>query len=212
MKEYFTPFSPKILLDTESKVSNHDEILTWIKSIYNESPVKGQGNFYNTGFTTYFYDDFTSQLFEVDVFKHLKDLILERSTEYVNNIIEKMRELNAPWTRSHSNIRLRTMWFNINPPGGFQGRHHHAPDLLAGTYYISVPKYSGNITFTDPNQFAYYLNQTESSKSLLLSSYTFAPGEGDLLIWPGWMDHEIGVNKTSEEDRISVSFAIEWDD
>jgi uncharacterized protein (TIGR02466 family) len=105
------------------------------------------------------------------------------------------------------------MWFNINPKHGYQARHHHAGFLLAGTYYVNVPKsmVGGSIEFTNPNAFAYYKNQEMSQRWLLNNYYSFMPETGDMLIWPGYLDHEIKTNKT-DELRMTVSFCIDWEE
>lgn len=209
MKKFYHPFSPSILHTTECRVSNHDEIRNWILNMYSQSSVKDEGNFYNTGFTTYFYDDFTSHLDSISVFDELKNIILIEATTYVGNAMGQMAA-HGEIAFYNKPLEFSKMWFNINPPGGYQGRHHHAMNLLGGTYYIDVPKDSGKIGFYNPNPFAYYHNQDLPSKHLLFPDYDIQPQAGDLLIWPGWMDHEIAVNKTKNENRITVSFGINW--
>ena len=209
MKIFYEPFTPYIYYNDEAKVSNHDELHAWILDLYSKSPVN-DGNFYNTGFTTYFYGDETSHLDQIDIFAELRDFILKEAQFYVSRRFEYLHNHGVQSPSPAPPIRIRDMWFNVNPPHGYQSRHHHAHNLLGGTYYIDVPEDSGKIGFYDPNPFSYINNQAPAAKNLLIPNFDIKTKGGDLLIWPGWMDHEISVNKTKDQKRITVSFAIDW--
>lgn len=208
MKKFYSPFSSTIYYSDENKVSNHDELKDWILNLYNQSPTK-EGNFYNTGFTTYFYNDFTAHLDTVDVFSELKQMILREAENYVLDRSSYLMQLGGN-PIPLKELEFANMWFNVNPPGGYQGRHHHSMNLLGGTYYIDVPPSTGKIGFYDPNPFAYFNNQAPLDKFLLMPDFKFHTRAGDLLIWPGWMDHEISANSTPDSTRITVSFGINW--
>lgn len=207
MKQFLNPFSPSIYHLTDNKVSNHDQLRDWILGMYNQSPVK-EGNFYNTGFTTHFYNDVTGHLYTNELFTELADKVMERAHEYITNSMDYLSYGAA--NKQYKPIRFTNMWFNVNPPGGYQGRHHHSNNVLAGTYYIDVPKDSGKIAFFNPNPYAYLHNQMPVEATLTMPDFAIDPTEGDLIIWPGWMDHEISVNKTADQNRITISFGISW--
>ena len=209
MKKFYTPFQPSIYYNDEARVSNHNEIKQWVLDMYAQSPAKDDGNFYHTGFTTYFYKDFTSHLDELDIFKELKEIILREAEAYVANSYVQLRS-NGVQVPPPRPLTFANMWFNVNPPGGYQGKHHHSMNLLGGTYYIDVPEDSGNIAFYDPNPFAYLHNQDPPAMHMIIPDFKVVTREGDLLIWPGWMDHEISVNKTKDKNRITISFGINW--
>lgn len=191
------------------KLQDHDNIHNWILNLYNQSPVK-DGNFYGTGFTTNFYDDFTSHLDELQEFESLKKLIFENAQSYIIQQLTKLASLGSP-INTNPQLKITKMWFNVNPTYGYQSRHHHSACLLAGTYYITVPENSGRIEFTNPNGFAYYSNQSLSQKWLLNNYYAFEPQAGDMLLWPGHIDHEVKMNRSSDL-RITVSFCLDWKD
>ena len=130
--------------------------------------------------------------------------------KYVVECYEHLRMHNVPVPDPRPLV-FANMWFNVNPPGGYQGRHHHAMNLLGGTYYIDVPDDSGAIAFYDPNPFSYYHNQDPPARNMIIPDFKINTRKGDLLIWPGWMDHEISVNKTKDQNRITLSFAIDWE-
>jgi len=207
MTKIYSPFASHIY-HTDARVSNHDEIHQWILKLYADSPVAHEGNFYGKGFTSYFYDDFSSHLNELDIFKELRDSILDHAAMYIDHQTAHMAQHRVLARRRP--LKIVSMWFNVNPPGGYQGRHHHAGNLLGGTYYIDVPPESGRIGFTDPNPFAYIMNQRHCSETLTIADFKIETLGGEMLIWPGWMDHEISANKTVDSKRITVSFAIDW--
>lgn len=206
MKTYYNPFTSEIYYDNESEVSNHNELKEFLVDLYSQSPVK-EGNFYGTGLTTYFYDDFTSHLDTLPIFKELSEMILLKATEYVNNRISELNKLGINLEKPKE-LELVNLWFNVNPCGGYQSKHHHAKNLLGGTYYINTPEDSGNIIFSNPNQFSYFKNQEPTINHLTCYDFRFNPDEGDLLIWPGWMDHEVSSSYNKDDNRISVSFGI----
>lgn len=216
MQTFFTPFSSEIYFSDENKLSNHEEIREFITELYSKSPVQKNGNFYGTGLTTYFYDDFTSHLDTLPQFSELKELILDKSKDYIINRSKNIEKNGGPNSKIildkiiDVGLELTTLWFNVNPYGGYQGRHHHAMNLLGGTYYLQTPNNSGKIGFSDPNPFSYYKSQTAYHNHLLLSDFTASTNEGDMLIWPGWMDHEISANRNENENRMTLSWGVNW--
>lgn len=190
-------------------LKNHNEMTKWVTDLYESSPTK-EGNFYGTGFTTHFYNDFTSELNTLDLFKPLQDHILGHAHSYIADRIMYLAKMGSEINTS-MNIKISKMWFNVNPTHGYQGRHHHAGFLLGGTYYLQVPEDSGRIEFTDPNPFSYYKNQEMAHRWLLNNYYAIEPEAGDLLIWPGYLDHEVKTNK-SNDNRMTISFCIDWEE
>lgn len=219
MKKYIHPFTSEFYINDECKVQTHEEIKSFITNLYAQSPVKDEGNFYNTGFTTYFYNDFTAHLDSLELFNELKNLIIEESKLYILNRTKELENVQANIRLTNIQEKIDTvgltiskLWFNVNPYGGYQGRHHHAINLLGGTYYLQIPNNSGQIGFSNPNPFAYYKNQTSIYEHLTLSEFDFLPQEGTLLLWPGWADHEISANNNKTENRMTISFGINWKD
>jgi uncharacterized protein (TIGR02466 family) len=68
---------------------------------------------------------------------------------------------------------------------------------------LKAPKNSGNITFYRPDTARYFLPNN------LLGSFdmavTYTPAANTLLLFPAWIEHEVGQN-LSEEERVSVAF------
>tara|TARA_B100001250_G_scaffold402478_1_gene415648 strand:+ start:604 stop:1191 length:588 start_codon:yes stop_codon:yes gene_type:complete len=99
-------------------------------------------------------------------------------------------------------------WVNINRRGNRNRRHTHSDGInfLSGVFWVTIPEKSGDITFFDPKQPVYYsmadLRYYESSHS-----HTMSPKENRLLLFPCWLEHEVGSSK-SDDERISISFNV----
>ena len=103
-------------------------------------------------------------------------------------------------------------WKNINFPGSFNVKHNHPRSNLSGVLWIKAPKDSGNIVFTSPQFFdkfqeLYSYNDEFKLKSNAYMTYYFIPKEGNILIFPSSLEHEVKKNE-SNEDRISYSFNL----
>ena len=105
-------------------------------------------------------------------------------------------------------------WKNINEPGNFNVPHCHPISDLSGVLWIKAPKNSGNIVFESPEIFNRYRELDSYSDEFRYDSnvymtYYFTPKEGNILIFPSNLQHEVKENK-SNEDRISYSFNIKF--
>jgi hypothetical protein len=81
---------------------------------------------------------------------------------------------------------IDSWWFNVNTLGEYTGWHaHHRWDTV-GVLYVSVP--AGDIEFRQGGAY-----------------WTETPHQGDLLVFPGKLDHRVRPNN-SEQVRISIAF------
>jgi hypothetical protein len=81
---------------------------------------------------------------------------------------------------------IDSWWFNVNTPGEYTGWHAHVRWPKVGVLYVQVP--AGDIEF---RQGASYWTET--------------PKPGDLLVFPGELEHRVKPNASSSI-RISVAF------
>ena len=109
-------------------------------------------------------------------------------------------------------LQIVNHWININGPNTYNIIHDHPMSDLAGVYYVSVPKNSGDIYFQNPQCFvahselnAYNIEARQYLRQEL-QKY-IEPQDGLLLLFPAYLKHGVTVNQ-SNEDRISVSFNI----
>ena len=106
-------------------------------------------------------------------------------------------------------------WVNINPPDAFNIKHNHPTSDLSGVLWIKCSDNCGNIEFDNPSGFETY-REIDSyiddfkDRNNIYPAYCFPPTEGRILIFPSYLQHNVGENQ-SDEDRISVSFNIKID-
>jgi hypothetical protein len=81
---------------------------------------------------------------------------------------------------------IDSWWFNVNIPGEYTGWHSHSRWARVGVLYISVP--AGLIEFKKGEAY-----------------WTESPQAGDLLVFPGSLEHRVRPN-TSSNVRISIAF------
>lgn len=205
MKTSIEPFNTSIFKTDEVNLSNHTELKQLLLKIYSDAPAFKDGNFYGNGFTSYFYDD---GLQNIPEFNELCTKILLYANDYI--IATNQYMMNYGFKFEPRKLKISRLWFNANKPGAYQGKHHHADHLLGGTYYLDVPDDSGKIAFYNPNPYMYYQNQKQNNP--FISDIAVHTRNGDLLIWPGWIDHEISANNTSDKTRLTISFCLDWDE
>jgi len=131
----------------------------------------------------------------------LKDFVkcLQDATNYVFQTMKVPREQNIPM--------LDTVWYNVCPKGGYNETHVHPGAFLSGVYYLKKPKEAGDIVLHDPRKGS--LCSREPNHIVRGSTQRIDAKEGDIIIFPGWLEHSVEPN-FDEEDRISISFNVSW--
>jgi hypothetical protein len=81
---------------------------------------------------------------------------------------------------------IDSWWFNVNTQGEYTGWHSHSRWAKVGVLYVQVP--GGDIEFRQGGAY-----------------WTESPRAGDLLVFPGSLEHRVRPN-TSSDVRISVAF------
>lgn len=207
MGNFVRPFSDSLYHGVD-RVETFEQIKSRLLNLYEQ---KKSGNkfddFYATAFTSFGKDtDAELNLLNYPEFKPLQDLILNRSKQLIED-----QEMYTGKKMPYKHLVFKEIWFNVNPPQGYQGKHHHADYLLGGTYYIQVPKNSGYIRFFNPNNYAQYKMYSPNRNHLMKLTAEVETADGHLLIWPGFLDHEVTTNLTEDKIRITVSFCIDWE-
>jgi len=105
-------------------------------------------------------------------------------------------------------------WLNINPPGAYNRMHNHPDCHLSGVFWIKAPDKSGNIVFEHPNLYNSFIESKTYKRKFKLENkidhmYSCAPIDGKILIFPGYLNHEVEKN-CSSEDRISYAFNVKF--
>jgi hypothetical protein len=82
----------------------------------------------------------------------------------------------------------KSQWGQIHRPLESTNTHHHGDSPFAWVYYVQVPPGSGDLTFWFLDRFR----------------YSIKPEVGNLIIFPGWMNHSVSKNRGTGT-RVSVS-------
>lgn len=114
------------------------------------------------------------------------------------------------WDLSQARLSVES-WANVNPPNSLNKIHAHAGALVSGAYYIDVPVESGAICFYNPRRLFQHDNQPPPAHPDQPSPEGLAqrlfPHAGQLLLFPGWLPHEVEPNRTTIT-RYSISFNL----
>jgi uncharacterized protein (TIGR02466 family) len=96
--------------------------------------------------------------------------------------------------------KLDSLWVNLLRSGGHHSAHIHPHSILSGTLYVEVPPGSGAIRFEDPR-----LGLMMAAPTRPETFVTIEPRPGLLLLWEGWLRHEV-LPGTGKGERLSISF------
>jgi uncharacterized protein (TIGR02466 family) len=99
-------------------------------------------------------------------------------------------------------------FININQHGHCHNIHDHPGSLLSAVYYVDVKPGMGNLVFHSDNTIASWMQKPDrivSYNQLNSSTWSVTPKTGTLVIFPGWLKHEVEPN-LSYNDRISIVY------
>ena len=113
------------------------------------------------------------------------------------------------WETKKNNIRITQMWAIINKKNDFNVIHTHPNSYLSAAYYVKAPQNCGSFRVSNPNQIARErIPLSDKKTDLNMNIAQIQPVEGDLLLFPAYLPHSVGIN-LSDEDRIVISFNID---
>jgi uncharacterized protein (TIGR02466 family) len=134
-----------------------------------------------------------TDVLELDIFKNVKDAILQ-NLMFVSSEIFKY---NVEVYITHS-------WLNHNPVGSHHNSHRHSNSVFSGAYYINVPRGSPDLVFSSSVQ--PYLEIVPREYTIVNSTaWTMPVSCGDLVIFPSNLLHEVPENYANSE-RYTLSF------
>ena len=100
---------------------------------------------------------------------------------------------------------LTSSWLNFAGYEGFQFDHKHPNNRISGCYYYQTTGDDGSIRFENPNTYA--LAGGFPFDDINADGVVYDPAVGRLILFPSWLTHRVGINKTSTE-RISLAFNL----
>lgn len=103
--------------------------------------------------------------------------------------------------------KLDSIWVNLLKAGGHHAGHIHPHSILSGTFYVEVPRGSGEIRFEDPRlpQMMAAPVRRDDAPEDLRPFVSVTPQRGLLLMWESWLRHEV-LPGAARADRLSISF------
>jgi uncharacterized protein (TIGR02466 family) len=128
--------------------------------------------------------------------------------QHVQGFLNQLR--NGATATKNDRFRLQG-WMNVNRMGDENLLHCHPGSFLSGTYYVKTPDdmKGGEIVFRDPRGPAVAMYETPGIELPWVGSgvgIPFTPAAGQLLIFPGWLEHRVAPFEASGGDRISIAF------
>jgi uncharacterized protein (TIGR02466 family) len=102
-------------------------------------------------------------------------------------------------------------WANKYPTGSFIDRHNHSPVPITVSFYLKKVNNSGNLCFINPLDTLLkhqpFTELTDRNNYHKLFNYEVDVNEGDVVMFPGWLNHETLVNNNAD-DRIIIGSNI----
>lgn len=132
----------------------------------------------------------------------------ELRQQIVDNCLQLYRIL-IPKIKPPETVRVNA-WWNLYGYNNHHCWHAHGNSLFAGTYYVHMDELSVPLEFKSPLESLInswqpgFGNDTRWAQAVKVHAAT-----GDLLIWPGWIDHSVPEQKTlSDNLRCTISFNV----
>jgi uncharacterized protein (TIGR02466 family) len=128
---------------------------------------------------------------------------------FVRFVEETMAEIKEFLTvEDDVTFGVMTAWVNFNGKGDYNTKHVHGNSFFSGVYYVKVPENAGYIKLHDPSPVrgCFHPPYKEFGPQNCFS-YEVDAAEGRLIIFPGYVPHEVTPNM-SDEERCSIAFNI----
>lgn len=142
------------------------------------------------------------QSFDIDITdENLQELVSLIKTN-ANNLCEELKVKNQ--------IKISSMWFNVNKKGNYNNAHSHS-GFISGIFYLKTNQKSGKITFRHPSQLHPYFMKdvkVEQYHPAIANEWFFDPSDCEMYLFPSYLEHYVLPNQ-SEEDRVSFAFNID---
>ena len=112
------------------------------------------------------------------------------------------------WSYNSKKVFYSGMWAIINKKGNSNTEHIHPNSNLSAAYYVKAPEKGGDFLVNNPHSFSrnnFPERETPTELNRLIAKHKVE--EGDLLIFPAYLPHQVLPNE-SDEDRIVISFNL----
>jgi len=135
----------------------------------------------------------------------IADYNLNNLAEYILKHTKKYIQNTEAFVRDECHLELSGSWMNVYDTGDAQEWHCHGDAFISGCYYYRANGINGDISFRSscPHMRAGDFPNGNFYKTNL----NYAPCNGVLLLFPGWLEHKVQVNETDER-RVCIAFDL----
>lgn len=167
--------------------------------------------------------DLSDKISSDEILNSLKNLTVDSNSLVDGDRVNNQPHLDSRYSNIFSEInkciehycsiaslkvpRVVDSWINILSEKGSVGPHRHYGSLISGAFYMDVEEGSSSIYFINPNE-GYKMVEvdyvTSYENQFNPNIYAFTPKSLQLVLFPGWILHYVGINKSSK--RITLSF------
>lgn len=131
------------------------------------------------------------------------DWLMEEIIEVLDSAVKLYNQEDKTFShRKKLDLITVDYWANVNQPGSRNSIHSHKPAQFSACYYLQAEG-TGGIRFLNPSNIMAECNPG----SPFIRDYMILPNDGDLLLWPAWIPHEVETNFSNKE-RINLAFDL----
>ena len=192
--EAFFPSPVQISLVDDAERLNR-RLLQTIEAMRKVVPNTRPDSWVSTVFTTL---NGADQLHLMPEFADLHQIILREARHFA----EALRFYNPDHPP-----RVTDCWFNVYGPKDGQEIHHHANNVISGSYYVKAPEGCSGIMFHSPVADTMLIPPYSEINDLNTSAVEVNVRPGMLVLFRSWLKHSVRPSLTAKE-RISISFNI----
>ena len=131
----------------------------------------------------------------------LHQALIKQLEETVGYYLEEDRAFNHMFNGGDPYIES---WTNINDPGSLNLLHTHKSFNFSAIYYVQA-NHTGDLVFLNPAN----MDLSASYLGPGTSRMHYKPNDGDLVMWPSWIPHEVERNE-SDTQRVCIAFNIRF--
>jgi uncharacterized protein (TIGR02466 family) len=127
----------------------------------------------------------------------------KESIQFLNWLIEPTAQVWQHWGFPEAALRVVASWANRHPTGAWTEEHQHRSVPLVAVLYVDQPDSGGNLEICDPLFYHWNYSMKPSGDNWR----EIKVQTGDILIFPGWINHRTQKNQ-SDQDRYVISFNV----
>lgn len=130
------------------------------------------------------------------------DWLIKEITDLYHEVDEFYRSKDRVYNQTEKGKLEIAYWANVNSYGSRNVFHSHKPAHFSAVYYLQAEG-TGGLRLLNPANILVDANRTAP----FVTDFNFLPSEGDLIMFPSWVPHEVETN-LSDKDRINLTFDI----